>query len=234
MAKEKKQSQTVSAFELFSKSQEIVMRNLSSFVILNLLPAATLLGSMIAKSHSRDRTTSFSNVGIAGVPTYAIASLAGVGIALFVVVIIVSALIQAMLYSLKLQGAQGKTPDMSNLWEVGKKYWLRLFGLSIVVGLTIVVGLILFIIPGLIMIRRYFLAPYIMVEHNTGIMESMRRSAALTKPYPGAIWGIIGVSFLLSLPSIIPFLGAFISLALSVLYSAAPALRYEELKKLSA
>lgn len=234
MAKEKKQGQPVSAFELFGKSKDIVMRNLPNFVVLNLLPAATLLGSMIAQSHAAKHSGSFSSLGsFSGFPTYAIASLAGIGIIIFIVVIVAGAFIRAMLYGLQLQTAQGKTPDINALWEIGKKYWLRLFGLAILVGLAVVVGLILLIIPGLIMIRRYFLTPYILIEKDTTIMEAMRQSAALSKPHSGAIWGVIGVSALLSLPGAIPVVGAFISLVLGVLYSAAPALRYEELKKLT-
>lgn len=234
MAKEKKPGQPVSAFELFGKSKEIVQRNLSSFVILNLLPAATMLGSAIATSRSTERTNDLGNFGsLSGLPTYAIASLAGFGIAIFILVIIVGAIIRAMLYGLQLEGAKGKTPDISALWEIGKKYWLRLFGLGILVGLAILGGLILLIVPGFIMIRRYFLAPYILVDKDTTIMDAMRQSAALSKPYSGSIWGVIGVSVLVSLPGIIPIIGSFISLVLGVLYSVAPALRYEELKELA-
>lgn len=228
-----KTNKPISSFDLFGKSMDIVMRNLSNFVVLNLLPAAVLLGSMIASHHGSSRSGDFASLGGAsGVPTYAVAGLAGFGVVIVLVVVIASTIIRAMLYGLQLEGARGKTPDMSALWQVGKKYWLRLFALSIVIGLAIVGGLILLIVPGLIMIRRYFLAPYVMVDKNTGILDSMRQSAALSKPYSGSVWGVIGVSVLLSVPGVIPIIGSFISLALGVLYSVAPALRYEELKKL--
>lgn len=106
-------------------------------------------------------------------------------------------------------------------------------GLYIVVGLYILVGLILFIVPGVIFLRRYFLSPYVMLDKKAGIKEAMARSAAISKPYSGSIWGIIGVIVLFELVGIIPYIGWLISFVLSVLYSVAPALRYQELKKLS-
>src|SRR5690606_38409716 len=106
-------------------------------------------------------------------------------------------------------GAKGHTPSLSRLWDIGKKYWLRLFGFFIVYGFLIVGGLILLVIPGLIVIRRYFLVPYIMIEKDLPILKAMERSAKLTKPYSWSIWGIIGVMLVLSLPNFIPVIGPF-------------------------
>jgi len=92
---------------------------------------------------------------------------------------------------------------------------------------------LLLIVPGVIAIRRYFLAPYLMLDKDLSIREAMKQSAALSKPYSGSIWGIIGVIVLLSLPSIIPVIGWAVSFVLMLLYSVAPALRYQELKKLT-
>jgi hypothetical protein len=73
------------------------------------------------------------------------------------------------------------------------------------------------------------LAPYVMLDTKCGITEAMERSADLTKPYSGYIWGIIGVMFLIGLFNIIPGIGWMISFVLGMLYSIAPALRYQEL-----
>lgn len=224
----------ISAFDLFDMSSEAVQRNLNSFAILNLLPAATTLGSYIFKVRHIDKADSVPSLGaFSGLPTYAIARYAGAGMAIFIIIIIASLIVRTMLYGLQLEAAKGKTPDMSLLWELGKKYWIRLIGLSIVIAVYILGGLILLIIPGVIMFRRYFLAPFVMIDKDTSISESMRISAELSNPNPGAIWGIIGVSILISLPGFIPVIGWIVSLALGVLYSVAPALRYEELKKLA-
>jgi uncharacterized membrane protein len=170
---------------------------------------------------------------LSGLPGYAIGSFIGISIVLALIVVFLSLIVQAMTYALQVQAAQDKTPGLAQLFEVGKKYWLKLFGMALAIGVLTLLGLILLIIPGLIVIRRYFLAPYVMIDKDLSISEAMKESARLSKPHSGYIWSIIGVTILLSLPSIIPVLGTVIAFLLSALYSVAPALRYEELKKLA-
>lgn len=95
----------------------------------------------------------------------------------------------------------------------------------------IIIGFILLIIPGFIMIRRYFFAPFVMLDKDVSITEAMRRSSKMTKPYTWQIWPIIGVFILLSLPSAVPVIGGIIAIALGMFYSVAPALRYQEIKQ---
>jgi uncharacterized membrane protein len=135
-----------------------------------------------------------------------------------------------MLQVLELRTANGKKPTLGELWLQTKKYGPRLFGLGFVVGLYVLLGFIMLIVPGLIFIRRYFLSAYVLMDQDVSISEAMKISAEMTKPYSGSIWGIIGVSILLSLTGVIPVIGWVISLVLSALYSVAPALRYYELK----
>jgi hypothetical protein len=81
------------------------------------------------------------------------------------------------------------------------------------------------------MLRRYFLSPYILLDEKCSIKDAMEKSAHMTKPYSGSIWGIIGVMFLIGLVNIIPFVGWMVAFVLGALYSVAPALRYQELKR---
>jgi uncharacterized membrane protein len=115
-------------------------------------------------------------------------------------------------------------------WKTAKELGWRMFGLYILIGLYIFVGFILLIIPGLIMLRRYFLAPYVMLDTKCGITEAMERSAEISKPYSGYVWGIIGVMFLIGLLNAVPGIGWMFAFAFGMLYSVAPALRYQELK----
>jgi len=221
------------ATSLFHKSYKAVMRNINTFGILLLLPFLFALSSFV-RFPNTDRARDFgSTIGASGFPVYGWVGVIGLGVMIASVFFVLILIIQAMTYALELEAAKGKTPSLQHLWEVGKKFWLRLFGLGIVVVLFIVGGLILLIVPGLIMIRRYFLAPYIMIDKDLSIGEAMRRSAALTKPYRWKVWGIIGVMFLLSLPGFIPLFGPVIAFVLGALYTVAPAIRYQELKKLS-
>ncbi|MDB5164052.1 MAG: hypothetical protein JWS12_670 [Candidatus Saccharibacteria bacterium] len=221
------------AFDLFSKSTEVVKRNLTLFAILYAIPFLTLIGRFGLHPSSRRTSDRFSaSGGIAGLPTSAIVGLVSFGFLISVALIVLSFFIRAMTYSLELEGAQNKTPSFKYVFDKASRYWVRLIGLMIIVGVMALVGFILLIVPGLIVIRRYFLAPYLLIDKDLTITEAMQQSAELTKPYASTIWTIIGVSILISLTNVIPFIGVFIAFVLGILYSVAPALRYEELKKL--
>lgn len=224
----------VSAFDLFSPSYQRVMKNLPLFVLLSI---PSLLGALNAMKADRwgyndpSRFTEFRGfTSLSGFPMYGLIGLVGISIVFVVFFFVLSIIVRAMTYALELEAAQGKQPSLGHLWEVGKKYWLRLLGLIFVVGVLTLGGLLLFIVPGLIMIRRYFLAPYFMVDKDLSVSEAMKISAETTKPYSGAVWGVIGIMILLALSGTIPVVGPLLSLVLGVLYSVAPALRYEELK----
>lgn len=142
-------------------------------------------------------------------------------------------IVQIMSQAAQLDAVENKPLDFQHLWQVVKKMGWRLLGLYIVIAAYVIVGLILLIVPGLIMIRRYFLAPYVMIEKNCSITEAMEHSAVMSKPYSGAIWGIVGVMILIGLAGIIPLIGSLVAFVFGSLYSVAPALRYQQLKKLA-
>src|SRR6185295_10606488 len=113
-----------------------------------------------------------------------------------------------------------------------KKFGPRLLGLGIVVGLMLIGGFLLLVIPGLIVLRRYYLSPYYLVDKDLTIGEAMKQSAADSKPNSQAIWAVIGVSVLLSLTGVVPLIGGILSFVLVSLYSVAAPLRYREIKHL--
>lgn len=210
-----------SAFSLFSKSQQIVKNNLKAFAVLYTLP---FLGDLISSFQPVETEFSPESLDI----TAQVLLFGGIFV---LAVIIASLLIYTMLVKLELESAKSNKPSLSELWNFALSNWLKLFGLYIVLGFTIFVGLLLFIVPGIIFIRRYFLSPWVMFDQNLGIFASMRESSRITKGYTKAIWGIIGVYILISFTMAAPFVGIFIYYFLAVSYSVAPALRYFELKQ---
>lgn len=138
-----------------------------------------------------------------------------------------------MTQAAQLDAVERRPLTFDSLWDTVKRLGWRLVGLYIVMGLVIGVGFLLLIVPGLIMLRRYFLAPYVMLDKNTGIREAMDKSAELTKLNTGAIWGVLGVMLLFGLVNIIPIIGGLASFVLGGLYSLAPAMRYHQLKRMS-
>jgi hypothetical protein len=147
----------------------------------------------------------------------------------FLFVIAAGTVVQIMTQQAQLEATEGKNLDFVRLWAVVKELGWRMFGLYIVTSIYIVVGFIL-IIPGLIMLRRYFLAPYVMLDTKCDIKTAMERSSEMSKPYSGYVWGVIGIMFLIGLFNALPGVGWMISFVLGMLYSVAPALRYQELK----
>jgi len=227
------------AFDLFTPSKEIVLNNLWIFGPLYAVPLIFWIHSWIwsplPNQHVQwwHHSGSFSSGWPGGpLPTYATFTLIGFSLLWLLLIVVLGTVAQIMSQAAQLQGAEGKTLDFGNLWRVVKQLGWRLLGLYIVIGLVVLVGLILFIVPGLIMIRRYFLAPFVMIDKKTGIRESMDLSAELSKQNTGSIWGIIGVMFLIGLVNIIPIVGGLASFALGSLYSVAPALRYLQLEKI--
>lgn len=230
MADKTDKPQLTGAFDLFGKSAELVQKNLNMFILLFLLPFVMTLISSVRSTRSSQ--WSISSGSISGLPTYAFGGILGAAFIFTILLIVASVFIQAMTYILELKAAAGQTPDFKDLFDTAKKYWLRLFGLGIIVGVLTVLGLILFIVPGLIVIRRYYLAAFVLIDKDVAITEAMMQSAEMSKPYSGWVWSVIGVTILLSLPGAIPVIGGVISLVLAMFYSVAPALRYQELKKL--
>lgn len=207
------------AFELFTPSQKAVMLNLTSFVIIVLLPG--LLYAVANTANRKHATWWETYTRTPG--THPV--MGSIWLLAFVLSIIT---LGAQPY-LELMSIRGKTIATMDAIKRGLHFFWRLLGLYIVTGLLIAVGFVLFIVPGVIFARRYFLASYFLVDKDLGIGEAMHQSAAATKGLTGAVWGVIGVMVLLSFASIIPLIGVFIAAILQLLYSCAAALRYEEL-----
>lgn len=99
----------------------------------------------------------------------------------------------------QIKARAGKTQPVLDYYRGGLRFTLRLFGYYIVFGLLILFGLLLFIVPGFIILRRYILAGYYLVEDDLSIKAAMQRSRAASKPYSGNIWGAIGVQLAITI-----------------------------------
>lgn len=130
--------------------------------------------------------------------------------------------------------AKGKEISLQEAFREGYTYFWRLIGLNIVFSFALIGGLLLLIIPGIIMLRRYYLSFYYIVDRKLGIREAMEQSARESKKSPGAVYGVIGIILLFTLFGMFSTVGAAISAILTMLYGVAPALRYHEFKKLPA
>ncbi len=231
------------AFELWRPSKELVLNNIWIFgplyAVLLIFDLHSWLWSPPPPSghHWVDHFDSFSS-GWAFAPSgaYGIAAFIGFSILWLLFVLAVGTVAQIMSQAAQLDAVEHKPLDFQILWNLAKDRWWDMLRTYVVLVITIMVGLCLLVIPGLIFLRRYFLTPYVMLESKKGtsVFAAMDKSSKLAALNTGSIWGIIGVMFLIALTGVIPFIGGLVSFALGSLYSVAPALRYQQLKKLAA
>lgn len=225
MSKDNTNLNLTPSFKLFDKSYALIKKNFRIFAILYILPVLFSLTNLASSNGTIKTDSTDFHMPIVFWFLIPIASL-------FVLWLII--VYQTMITLLELKVTNSDTVvEFKQLFKDSRPYWAKLFGLGLLVGLSVVVGLILFIVPGLIMIRRYYLAAYFMMDKNLGIREAMRQSAAASKNVSGYIWGLLGVTFVLGLAGIIPLIGSLISTLLTAAYSVAPALRYQEIKNLA-
>ncbi len=194
------------AFSLLMPSWEGVKLNISTFLVLILIPIfINLLGSIINN----------------GRPT-------ATGDALSVAATVVSLIFAPAIVLTQLSSARRKAIDFSTALNGGFKYFWRYVGLAISMTIVIGLGFILFIVPGFFMLRRYILAPYYLIDRDMKVFDAMRASAADSKDFSSAIWVLIGVEILFILLSFV-----FIGLIFVAMYYCAPAIRYLEIKSIS-
>ena len=207
-----------SAFSLFGPSWEAVKLNIGTFVLLIVsamvaVAAAVILGLLVGGL-------------LKDTPALLYPLIALVVIAAFVFLMVVS---PAMVFT-QIKAAQGVKVTTDEALRMGRKFLWRFFGLSILISLIILGGLILLIVPGLFMLKRYFMAPYYLIDKDLSIGEAMKASAEAGQKYAGAIWGLIGVHLVIGLSGLIPFIGSIVNLILAVAYYCAPAVRFEQVK----
>lgn len=77
-------------------------------------------------------------------------------------------------------------------------YW-RLLGLLICMAFLIGAGLAFFALPGILLLRRFVLAPYFLVQNNLGILESLRLASKRTAPYAWSLYSVFGIILLFSI-----------------------------------
>jgi hypothetical protein len=224
------------AFELFPISYHLIRDNIDSYKWL-LVPGAvialwsTFTNFVDQPSIWRIGDNAGSSFLAPGLPTGTF--LAASGFLTIFGLVALAAYLMRLVFNLRL--SQEKHPSLRDVARelTDSWMWLKLIGLHIVVAIVIVLGLIAFVIPGVILIGRLFLAPYIMVDQKTGIRDSIKQSWHMNRGYVWAIYRVILVSFVLSLTSMLPVFGIILSFLLVAAYNAAPALRYMEIKKLT-
>src|SRR3989344_7542 len=233
-APNKRQSTLASPVDLLAASYQLVKGNLNIFIFIYSVPALFAILNFLNWFTDHKKTWSDSSfnpsswVGFtSGVSVDTPAGLNSGLALLFAVVVLIFSLLAVIL---TFRVAQGRHPDFGEIWEIFARRGFRLFLLEIAMAILIILGFILLIVPGVILIWRLFLAPYILLDQGTGVEESLRRSWQQTRGFGWPIYSLILFGILLGLSGIVPYLGPILSFLLALAYSCAAPLRYFEIK----
>jgi uncharacterized membrane protein len=102
-----------------------------------------------------------------------------------------------------------KFSDLISQYKLIFRYFLAL----ILQSLIVVFGFLLFIIPGIIFLIRFGFYGYLIVDKNSKIVESLKRSWEITK---GNTWNLFLFYLLLGLINVLGFLALIIGLFWSI------------------
>jgi hypothetical protein len=216
---DRKPSETLvltSSWEHLRTSASLVRRYAEQVVVLSIAPALLVqLGALLQPGH---KTLGLA-IGAAG------------GLWLL--------LNTPVLYYFEVAAIRGKAPSIMGAYREGLQHFWRMLGLICITSVLIMLGLLLFIVPGAILLRRYLLAPFYLVDRGLGVRAAMAQSARDSVPAAPYIWATIGVVLLVSLGTAIasqafrfvPGLPEVITAILSVIVMFMLPLRYLELKK---
>ena len=210
---------------LLPKSIALVREHYVTIMYLMLIPSLILaLGSQLIGTVNEEGAFHSS-------------STTGIGIALFIIGAVWSLVNLGPATLFELQASKNKPLTLSEYYAKGLPFSFKLYGYYILYGLLVVGGLILFIVPGIIMFRRYALASYYIVDNGSSVRDAMKQSAKESKTYSGRIWGIFGVQAVFSLGAAalggIPVIGVVLSQLIVYLVLMLPVLRYLEIKQAS-
>ncbi len=222
-----------SAWVLLTISTDAVRKNLKLFILLSSVTIVSTLISVGQQIQHSDAIFSWKGVATSSLfgPDFNNSNITGMA-TLVAVLSLVGFVFSLMKYILTLRAAQGKVVSFDELWRdfVRNWLWFRLLLLIICLAISLIIGLILLVVPGIIIIWRFSMAPYLMIDKGTNISESFAQSWEITKGHAWDIYSIVILGAVLALPSAIPFVGPLIAIATTLAYSCAMPLRYEQIK----
>ena len=221
-----------SVTELWSASRDAVMRNLGLFLFLNSITILSLAWdtgtNLRDKVHGSGWETVFGNTLFGNTGSYPEAG----GFFVTALFGILAGIFAIMAVILEVQAAKKDKVELPEIWEKFKAewMWLRIIGVLLLTGFILVVGFLALILPGIYLLGRVVLAPYILVDQNTKIFEAVEKSWHLTRDRMWQVYSVLLFTLVLSLPNLIPIVGPIIAFVLVLSYSVAMPMRYFELK----
>lgn len=216
-----------SSFDLFTKSKDAIKNNVWLYIAVNIVPFvlfALIMLPLLFLSFSgfadEDKVSAVKSFNV-------LAVIIGIAFVMFFV-----SIYTAIVTFTNLRLAQNKKPSFEAIWKDSKSKFVDIFFAQILAGLMVILGFILLVVPGFFMIRRYYLVSYFVADQGLSPVQALKKCKEQSIKASGYVFGLLGVTLLLSLTGIIPLIGGILSMVLGFLYGVAPALRYLEIKKL--
>lgn len=132
-------------------------------------------------------------------------------------------------YRLTLASAKHQSMPLGEAFRPDVALSWKFFGTQILSALFIILGFIALIVPGVILVGRYALVPYIVLEEGTTGWAALQRSSELVRGHLVESWGTLGLSSATNIFALIPFVGPILTAVASLLLLPVIALRYLEL-----
>jgi hypothetical protein len=191
----------ISVGGILSQSMSVFVANLAPFLVLALI---LMVPSLIY------------GWAVVSDPTAGIST--GALIAIIIQVVLTQLTVAAITYG-SFQFLRGQPVGIGDALSRGLSLILPVLGVAILAGLAIGIGFILLVVPGIIVYVMLWVAIPAAVVERPGVVESLKRSVALTKGYRWQVFGvllIIGVIF-----AVISFILQFVLVAIggATLYS---------------
>ena len=235
MPKSKNSAQTASALKLFIKSKDLVLKNLRLFVFLNL----TTLAYAIWQVYDRVKHTtgnsgwslgnSVSNSAFG--PSFKTPG--HLGAAVVAIFVVAAVLLTLSLTIASVMYTAGKKPSIKEIGRLLLDKGLGLFAVTVFTALAFLGGIFALVIPGIYLIGRLNLAIYAYAYEDTTVVDAIKTSWHITNGHMWSVYSLLLLSILFSLTAIVPIAGPIVSFVLALLFSAATAYRYHELKALA-
>jgi hypothetical protein len=217
-----KQTAPTGSWQLLQNCTQLVQKYFWAYLVLLITPSVILdiSGQFITNEKGQIVTTA---------PTIWYA-LFGFGIAYSIVTSVVA-------LRFTLAALRNKELSVNEAFAQGLPLLGRYIVVSFALALLFVGGLILFIVPGLVVLQRYFLAPYIAIDKNLGVKQSLQASHKLVKARYGFVWGTLGVSFLVIMlvsvaASALGYVGSLLAALGGTVVGILPVARYYDFTKL--
>ena len=117
--------------------------------------------------------------------------------------LVITILIAPGILAIGLMGARGKKGRLDVIINKASLA-LKLFGFSIIYLLMITIGLVALVIPGIYLLLRYTMTPFILIDKgNIGVFDAMKESSEMMK---GRYWKVIFNHTILLLTIIVTFI----------------------------